>query len=219
MAAPRPGVHPQHPQHPQQQQSYSASHPPAQFRHEVDDREMADAGRDRDRDRDRDRAPRVTGGGSSGGGYAGYEGRSARSEAAMDQDTFGFMAPCWRLLERAKAYMDEVCTLCQLNSWLIGHFWRRVVQSCLSWPRCGNWRLAGSLGRFFLLSLEDACFFFANTNMKQCARGYVCMHVQRFKGRPTLMKWPQQLTGCCRGFSLGAPCLLSGAPFRTSFCT
>ena len=99
MAAPRSGVHQQQQQ---QQQPYSATHPSAQFRHEVDDREMADAGRDRDRER----APRVTGGGS-GGGYTGYEGRSTRSEAAMDQDTFGFMAPCWRLLERAKAYMDE----------------------------------------------------------------------------------------------------------------
>eukprot|EP00903_Cladosiphon_okamuranus_P006465 g6325.t1 len=113
MAAPRSGVHPHLPQHPQrqrqqqqqqqQQQTYPASHPSAQFRREVDEREMADA--NRDRDHDRDRASRVAGG--SAGGCAGYEGRSARSEAAMDQDTFGFMAPCWRLLERAKAYMDE----------------------------------------------------------------------------------------------------------------
>eukprot|EP00752_Nemacystus_decipiens_P008516 g7605.t1 len=114
MAVPRPGVHPQQQQQQQQQQQhqqqqqqpYPARHPPAQFRREVDDRQMAEAGRNRDHDRDR--APRVTGG-NSGGGYAGYEGRSAvsKSEEAMDQDTFGFMAPCWRLLERAKAYMDE----------------------------------------------------------------------------------------------------------------
>ena len=29
-------------------------------------------------------------------------------EKAPTDDMFGVMAPCWRLLERAKAYMDKV---------------------------------------------------------------------------------------------------------------
>lgn len=94
---------------------------------------MADAGRDRERDRDR--VPRTAAGDSNG--YAGYEGRGARSEASMDHDTFGFMAPCWRLLERAKAYMDEV-------GWLVGNFGGELCDLAVSWPHflvaCGLWK-------------------------------------------------------------------------------
>lgn len=43
---------------------------------------------------------------SSSGGYPLYR---KPKEAAMDEDgEFGFMYPCWRLLERANAYMDQV---------------------------------------------------------------------------------------------------------------
>lgn len=80
VAAPRRGGHPQ--------QQPPAPHTATQFRREVDDRGISDAGRDRAH-------------AANGGGYPMYE-------ATMDQDTFGFMAPCWRLLQRAKAYMDQV---------------------------------------------------------------------------------------------------------------
>lgn len=41
-------------------------------------------------------------------GYTGYEARRYLAQPVIDQHPFGFMAPCWRLLERAKDYMDQV---------------------------------------------------------------------------------------------------------------
>lgn len=75
-------------------------HPPSpqvatQFRGEFGERRSWDAGRDRAGVVDNDP-------------YPGYVRRSDLSQAATDQHTFGFMAPCWRLLERAKTHMDQV---------------------------------------------------------------------------------------------------------------
>lgn len=64
-------------------------------RHPHGDRIVSDDGRDRPLPVNR----------GPGGSYPGYD---AHSEPPMDHETFGFMAPCWRLLERAKAYMDQV---------------------------------------------------------------------------------------------------------------
>lgn len=51
---------------------------------------------------------------SSGGfdnpGYGGRGNVHVESESPSRDDMFGAMAPCWRLLERAKGYMDKVCT-------------------------------------------------------------------------------------------------------------
>ena len=43
-------------------------------------------------------------------------------EKAPIDDMFGVMAPCWRLLERAKSYMDKVIIA-------LGHFMRHRKQS------------------------------------------------------------------------------------------
>lgn len=49
------------------------------------------------------------GGGSSSSGSDGYPLYRKPKEAAVDEDgEFGFMYPCWRLLERANALMDQV---------------------------------------------------------------------------------------------------------------
>lgn len=46
-----------------------------------------------------------------GPGYRGRRNGRVGSEPESKDDMFGSMAPCWRLLERAKGYMDKVCTL------------------------------------------------------------------------------------------------------------
>lgn len=46
-------------------------------------------------------------GSGSNAGASGDAEASAPKVAAADE-TFGTMAPCWRLLERAKAYMEQV---------------------------------------------------------------------------------------------------------------
>ncbi|CAM9512220.1 unnamed protein product [Scytosiphon promiscuus] len=74
--------------------SYDYRAEAALARHSHGDRVVSDDGRDRPLPANR----------GPGGSYPGYEGHS---EAPVDHDTFGFMAPCWRLLERAHAYMDQ----------------------------------------------------------------------------------------------------------------
>lgn len=48
--------------------------------------------------------------GFGGSGYGGRRNIHVGSEPASRDDMFGSMAPCWRLLERARAYMDKVWT-------------------------------------------------------------------------------------------------------------
>lgn len=43
--------------------------------------------------------------------YSGSKDSDVVSEPTPNHDMFGSMAPCWRLLERAQAYMDKVWTL------------------------------------------------------------------------------------------------------------
>lgn len=47
---------------------------------------------------------------NGGGGYSRQEGRDdGRTEGGLERgDEFGFMAPCWRLLEMAKSFLDQV---------------------------------------------------------------------------------------------------------------
>lgn len=62
----------------------------------------------------------------SGPGYRSRRNGHLESEPAS-RDVFGSMAPCWRLLERAKGYMDKVCVVllsskmarlaCQMKAW------------------------------------------------------------------------------------------------------
>lgn len=47
----------------------------------------------------------------NGPGYDGPRHGIVGPEPASQDDTFGSMAPCWRLLERAQAYMGKVCKL------------------------------------------------------------------------------------------------------------
>lgn len=49
--------------------------------------------------------------GFNGPGYGGRRPVDVGSAPTSRGDMFGYMAPCWRLLERAQAYMDKVCTL------------------------------------------------------------------------------------------------------------
>lgn len=44
-------------------------------------------------------------------GYPNRRNEDGRSEPSSTYEAFGSMAPCWRLLERANAYMDKVRTL------------------------------------------------------------------------------------------------------------
>ncbi|CAM9435626.1 unnamed protein product [Ectocarpus fasciculatus] len=65
---------------------------------------------------------------SSGGGYPLYR---KPKEAAMDQDgEFGFMSPCWRLLERANAYMDQD-QLAYMRGLLITHIHKPMTRDQL----------------------------------------------------------------------------------------
>ena len=47
----------------------------------------------------------------SGPAYGDRRNLEVGSEPPSETDMFGPMAPCWRLLERAQAYMDEVCSM------------------------------------------------------------------------------------------------------------
>lgn len=47
--------------------------------------------------------------GFTGPGYNFRRNVHVGSEPPSEDDMFGSMAPCWRLLERAKDYMDKVC--------------------------------------------------------------------------------------------------------------
>lgn len=46
--------------------------------------------------------------GSARNSHGGSAGNERASEAVATEEPFGVMAPCWRLLERAKSYMDQV---------------------------------------------------------------------------------------------------------------
>lgn len=52
----------------------------------------------------------ISSGGFDNPGYGGRGNVRVESESPSRDDMFGAMAPCWRLLERAKGYMDKVCT-------------------------------------------------------------------------------------------------------------
>lgn len=89
VAAPRRGGH--------LHQGSPTAHTATQFRRELDVRRNSDAGRGR-------------AGVVSNGGYPGYEVKRQWPEAAMGLDAFGFMAPCWKLLEMAQAEVNQVGT-------------------------------------------------------------------------------------------------------------
>lgn len=79
-------------------QHHAVSHGSAPFRHEL----VSDEGRDH--------RHIVNDGGGAGGGYSRHEGRDdGRSdEGRQREDELSFMAPCWRLLEMAKSFLDQV---------------------------------------------------------------------------------------------------------------
>lgn len=143
----------------------------------------------------------VVGGG--GGGGAALDGRHARRDVGQvaaagpgeDCEAFGFMAPCWRLLQRAKAYMGEV----RCSGMLGGGLCRLAVRG------------HGGATRGLQCCLEGLFSF--RCPSRRPVSSTTCVHVVLQN------KYPQQLTGmCCRDFpDSGAPC--SCPPFRTSSCT
>lgn len=53
---------------------------------------------------------RLNGSGMAGGGHDTAD-RSATADPISTDEIFGVMAPCWRLLERAKGYMEKVMSV------------------------------------------------------------------------------------------------------------
>ncbi|CAM9743090.1 unnamed protein product [Ectocarpus sp. 6 AP-2014] len=71
------------------------------------------------------------GGGSSSSGSGGYPLYRKPKEAAADEDgEFGFMYPCWRLLERAYAYMDQD-QLVYMRGLLVTHIHKPMTRAQL----------------------------------------------------------------------------------------
>ncbi|CAM9123543.1 unnamed protein product [Ectocarpus sp. 8 AP-2014] len=71
------------------------------------------------------------GGGSSSSGSGGYPLYRKPKEAAVDEDgEFGFMYPCWRLLERANAFMDQD-QLVYMRGLLITHIHKPMTRAQL----------------------------------------------------------------------------------------
>lgn len=77
------------------------AHTATQHRGDFDERQIGDVCRDR---------PAIVKKSSAvvKNSYAGYGRRKGLPQPTVDQHTFGFMTPCWRLLEALKDFMDEV---------------------------------------------------------------------------------------------------------------